>query len=284
MKVGITGATGQLGQKVIEKLKGEVPAENIVALVRTPSKASDLGIEARAFDFNEPENMLSALEGIDRLLLISGNEIGKRAEQHNNVISAAKQAGIGYIVYTSLLRTDNTSISLAGEHLETEKMIKASGISYTLLRNGWYTENYTASIADVLKTGALYGSSGNGLISSATRTDFAEAAVKVLTTDGHANKTYELAGDEAYTLSDFAAELSKQTGKEIPYVNLPVQDYEKALLEAGLPEPFAQFLAGSHVSTEKGDLFDNGQQLSHLTGRPTTSLKDAIAEALTVIN
>ncbi|MCG8582568.1 MAG: SDR family oxidoreductase [Bacteroidales bacterium] len=284
MKIGITGATGQLGQKVIEKLTKETAAENIVALVRNPSKASGLGVEVRAFDFNQPENLASALEGIDKLLLISGNEIGKRAEQHSNVINAAKQAAVKYIAYTSLLRTDNTSISLSDEHLETEKMIKASGIPFTFLRHGWYTENYTASIAEVLKTEALYGSSGNGLISSATRSDFAAGVVKVLTTDAHINKTYELAGDEAYTLYDFAAELSKQTGKDIPYVNLPVAEYEQALVKAGLPEALAQFLAGSHVSTEKGDLFENGHQLSELIGRPTTSLKDAIAEALSEFN
>jgi NAD(P)H dehydrogenase (quinone) len=284
MKIGVTGATGQLGQIVIEKLKEETAAENIVALVRNPSKASKFGVEVRAFDFNQPENLATVLNGIDKLLLISGSEIGKRVEQHSNVIEAAKQAGVKYLVYTSLLRTNNTTISLAGEHLETEKMIKASGLPYTFLRHGWYTENYTASIADVLKMEALYGSSGNGLISSATRADFAEGAVKVLTTEGHANKTYELAGDEAFTLSEFAIELSKQTGKDIPYVNIPVEEYEQALVKVGLPQPLAQFLAGSHVSTEKGDLFDSGHQLSELIGRPTTSLKDAISEALAELN
>lgn len=280
MKIGITGATGQLGQIVIEKLKNELAAENIVALVRSPQKAETLGVEVRKFDFDQKEGQVEALNGIDKLLLISGSEIGKRAVQHGNVITSAKQAGVDFIAYTSLLRADKTTISLAGEHLETEKALKESGIPHVLLRNGWYTENYTGSIPDVLKMGALYGSSGEGLISSASRADYAEAAVKVLVTEGHEGQVYELAGDSAFTMHDFAKELSSQTGKDIPYHNIPEEEYEKALVQAGLPGPFAQFLAGSHVSTEKGDLYEEGQWLSQLIGRPTTPLKVAISEAL----
>lgn len=283
MKIGITGATGQLGQIVIEKLKEETSAENIVALARTPEKAENLGVEVRKLDFDQVEGQSEALKGIDKLLLISGSEIGKRAVQHANVINAAKQVGVRFIAYTSLLRANTSTISLAGEHLETEQALKDSGIPHVLLRNGWYTENYTASLPDVIKMGTLYGSSGDGQISSATRIDYAEAAVKVLSTEGHEGKVYELAGDSSFTMSDFAAELTVQTGKDIPYVNLPVEEYEQALIKTGLPEPFAQFLAGSHVSTEKGDLFEDGHQLSKLIGRPTTSLKVAISDALELV-
>ncbi len=280
MKIGVTGATGQLGQIVVEKLKEKVPAENIVAFVRSVEKAASLGVEAKAFDYMETTNQVDALKGIDKLLLISGNEIGKRLEQHENVINSAKIAGVKEIVYTSLLRADTSTLALAGEHIGTEKLIKDSGIPYTILRNGWYTENYTMTVSDVVTQGTLVGSSGEGKISSATREDFAEAAAVVLSSNGHAGKTYELAGDESFTMSDFAAELSKQAEKTIPYSNVAVEEYAKILEGAGMPEGMAQFFAGTHVSTEKGDLYDDSHELSKLIGRPTTSLSKAIADAL----
>jgi NAD(P)H dehydrogenase (quinone) len=280
MKIGITGATGQLGVLVVNKLKEKVAAENIVALVRSPQKAASLGVEAREADYNQPETLEKAFQGIDKLLVISGNEIGQRLSQHTNIINAAKKAGVKLIVYTSLLHADTSTLSLAEEHLGTEAALKASGVPYVLLRNGWYTENYTGSIGGVLAGGALLGSSGDGKISSATRADFAEAAVAVLTGEGQEGKVYELAGDEVYTMSDLAAEISKQTGKNIPYKNLPVAEYAAALISIGLPEGVAHFLAGTHVSTEKGDLFDDGHQLSKLIGHSTTSLADAVKAAL----
>lgn len=280
MKIGITGATGQLGQIVVEKLKEKIASGNIVALVRSTSKAAGLGVEAREFDYVNTVNLAGALEGIDALLLISGNEIGQRAIQHANIIRAAKEAGIKWIVYTSLLHADTSSLSLAGEHLATEMNLKSSGISFTILRNGWYTENYTGSLGGALAGGALIGSAGNGKISSATRSDFAEAAVAVLAGDNHQGKTYELAGDEAYTLAELAAEVSRQSGKALPYNNLPEREYAAILKSFGLPEMFAEAIASWDVSASKGDLFDDGKQLSGLIGRPTTKLPVAVAEAL----
>lgn len=281
MKIGITGATGQLGRLVVEKLKGKTAATSIVALVRNPQKAADLGVETRAFDYEAPD--AEALKGLDKLLLISGNEIGKRLEQHTKVIAAAKQAGVKQLIYTSLLRTDVSTLMLAGEHFGTEQVLKESGLAYVLLRNGWYTENYTGSLAQTVASGALYGSSGEGKVASATRADFAEAAVVVLTTEGHEGKTYELAGDEAYTMGDFAAALSKLSGKTVEYKNLPVEEYVAVLQSAGLPEMWAQFYGGTNVSTEKGDLFDDGHQLSKLIGHPTTPLYKTLAEALSIV-
>lgn len=281
MKIGITGATGQLGRLVVENLKGKALSGNIVALVRTPQKAADLGVEAREFDYSKPK--VEALSGIEKLLLISSNEIGQRATQHANVIDAAKKAGVKWIVYTSLLRADTSTLSLAGEHLETEKALKASGIPYTILRNGWYTENYSGSIGGALAGGAFIGSAGNGKISSAARVDFAEAAVAVLTNEGHQGKTYELAGDTAYTLTDLASEISKQTGKTIPYKNLPESDYASALKSFGVPEGFAFAIAGWDVSASKGDLFDDSHQLSKLIGRATTPLAQTVKETLAKI-
>ena len=280
MSIGITGATGQLGRIVVEKLKAKVSADSIVALARSRQKAADLGVQVREFDYNKPENLAEALKGIDKLLIISGNEFGKRAEQHASIIEAARKAGVQFIAYTSLLRADTSILSLAPEHLATETAVKNSGIPYTILRNGWYTENYTGSIGGTIGAGVLLGSAGEGKISSAARADFAEAAVVVLTSAGHENKTYELAGDEAFTLSDYAAEVSHATEKNIPYKNVPIDEYAKVLVHVGLPEALAHFLAGTHGPTEQGDLFDNGHQLSKLIGRPTTSLKQSVADAL----
>jgi NAD(P)H dehydrogenase (quinone) len=280
MTIGITGATGQLGSLIIEKLKAKVEQAQIVALVRNVDKAASLGVEARAFDYGQPENLAAALDGITTLLLISSSEIGHREVQHRNVIEAARQAGVSHIVYTSLLHADRSPISLAHEHRATEQDLKASGIPVTILRNGWYTENYTASIPAALANNAFVGSAADGLLSLATRADYAEAAVAVLTGAGHAGKTYELAGDTAITLGDLAAEISRQTGKAIPYVNLPKAEFANILKGAGLPEAFADGLASWDVDASNGALFDDGGQLSKLINRPTTRLEDAVRAAL----
>jgi len=280
MKIGITGATGQLGRLVVAKLKEKRGDDTIVGLVRSAEKGAELGIECREFDYNHPGNLVIALEGIDHLLLISGNELGQRASQHANVIAAAKKAGVKWIVYTSLLHADTSSLSLAPEHLATESELKQMGIPYTILRNGWYTENYTGSVQGALAGGAFIGSAGDGRISSASRADFAEAAVAVLTGEGHSGKIYELAGDHSYTLSDLAMEISKQAGKDIPYNNLPEADYAAILKSFGLPEGFANAIANWDTGASKGDLQEDGKQLSKLIGRSTTPLSQSVTEAL----
>lgn len=281
MKTGVTGATGQLGGLVVEKLKEKGLSSSVVALVRNPEKAAGLGVEAREFDYNDPAKLVDALQGIEKLILISGNELGKRAEQHANVIEAAKKAGVKWVVYTSLLQAGTSSLSLAPEHYATEKALQASGLTYTILRNGWYTENYTGSVAGAVGAGAFIGSAGNGKISSSARADFADAAVTVVTGAGHENKVYELAGDESYTLADLAAEISKQTGKVIPYNNLPETEYAKILKSFGIPEGFAEAIASWDTGASKGDLFDESHQLSKLIGRPTTPLAETVKAALT---
>ena len=283
MKTGITGATGQLGRLVIAKLKGKVTESAIVALVRNTEKAKDLGVESREFDYNKPETLAESLKGIDQLLLISGNDMGQRAKQHTNVVNAAKQAGVKRIIYTSLLHAGNSTVSLAEEHFPTKKAIIDSGIPYTILRNGWYIENHTSSIGGVLAAGAVFGSAGNGKFSSAARADFADAAVVVLTGTGHQGKIYELAGDEAYTLAEYAAEIARQTGKNIQYNNLPVSEYAKILESFGLPGFIAEAIAGWDVSASKGDLFDNSHTLSKLNGRPTTPMSEVVKNALAAL-
>lgn len=277
-KIGITAATGQLGRKVIENLKKAVPAEQIVALVRDPEKAKDFGVEIRAFDYANPAQIAESLNGISKLLLISGNEFGQRFNQHKNVIDGAKNAGVQLVAYTSLLRADVSTLGLAPEHKATEEYLVASGLNYTLLRNGWYIENYTSSIGSVLESGAVYGSAGEGKISAATRNDFAKAAVKVLTTEGHGNNTYELGG-ASFTLSEYADTVARQSGKDIKYVNLPEADFAKALEGAGLPAPLPQLFASIDVEIEKGALETDSTDLSKLVGDLET-LDDAVKAAL----
>jgi len=279
-KIGITGATGQLGRLIVEKLKAKVDASNLVALVRSPEKAADLGIEARKFDYNHPAELNEGLKGIDFLMMVSASEVGKRLPQHRNIIEAAKKNGVNRIVYTSLLHADTSTISLAEEHRATEAMLKSSGIPYTILRNGWYTENYTMSIANVLNAGVVIGASGEGKISAATREDYAEAAAAVLTGEGHEGKVYELAGDEPFTMKEYAAEIAKQTGKDIQYVHLTVEEYAEKLAAFGMPEAVAKMFAGFDRDAGNNQLFDDSKTLSKLIGRPTTPLSAAIKKAL----
>jgi len=280
MKIGVTGATGQLGRLVVEILKQKVAIGNIVALVRSPEKAADMGVKVRVFDYSKPESLVASLQGIEKLLLISSNEIGQRLPQHKAVIEAAKQADVKHIVYTSILHADSSPLGLAQEHLGTELAIKASGLVYTILRNGWYTENYTGSAKGAIDAGAFIGNAGDGKIASAARVDYAEAAAVVLAGEGHENKTYELAGDEAYTLTELAAEISRQTGKTIPYNNLTETQYVDILKSFGLPAGVAKMLADSDTGASKGGLFDDTKQISALIGRPTTPLAKVLAAAL----
>ncbi|MDV7139752.1 SDR family oxidoreductase [Maribacter sp. TH_r10] len=280
MKIAITGATGQLGNFVVEQLKNRVSSDSIVALARNTEKASALGVEVRKFDYSKPEILTNALQGIDRLLLISGSELGKRTEQHINIINAAKEAGVNWIVYTSLLHLETSSLNLAGEHLATEKALKESGIDYTLLRNGWYSENYTASIPGAIGGGAFLGSAGKGKIASAPRADYAEAAAIVIADEGHKGKTYELAGDSYYTLQDLAGIISEQCGKTIPYNNISEEEYANILKNIGLPDGLALGLASWDVSASKDDLFDDSYQLSKILGRPTTPIAESVKIAL----
>ena len=279
----VTGATGHLGRLVIAALLKKVPASGIVAAVRNRDKARDLaalGVNVRYADYTQPATWDDTLKGADNVLLISSSEIGQRAKQHRSVIDAARRAGVKLLAYTSVLRADSSPLGLAVEHKETESLIRASGVPFALLRNSWYTENYTAGIAGVLAQGAVYGCAGEGRVASAARVDYAEAAAYVLTADSQAGRVYELAGDTAFTLKELAAEISRQSGKNIGYVNLPEAEYKSVLIKAGLPEPVAALLSDSDTGISKGGLFDDGHQLSKLIGRTTTSLAAAVAVAM----
>ncbi|WP_042322542.1 SDR family oxidoreductase [Enterobacter cancerogenus] len=281
--IAITGATGQLGHLVIEQLLKTVPANQIVAIVRNPAKADALsqqGVVVRQADYADEAAFTAALGGVDKLLLISSSEVGQRAAQHQNVINAAKAAGVKFIAYTSLLHADTSPLGLHVEHVQTEKALAESGVPYALLRNGWYTENYLASVPPALEHGVFIGAAGEGKIASATRADYAAAAAKVISEEGHAGKVYELAGDNAWTLSELAAELSKLSGKKVAYQNLSEADFAAALKGAGLPAGLADMLADSDTGASKGGLFDDSRTLSNLIGRPTTPLAQSISTIL----
>ncbi len=281
--IAITGATGHLGQLTLTELLKTVPASQLVAIVRNPAKAETLaqqGVIVRQAEYGDQAAITAALEGVEKLLLISSSEVGQRAIQHRNVIDAAKAAGVKFIAYTSLLHADRSPLGLHVEHVETEQYLAASGIPYALLRNGWYSENYLASAPAALAHGVFIGSAGEGKIASATRSDYAAAAARVMGSDGHAGKIYELAGDEAWTLSELAAELSKQSGKPVVYQNLSEADFAETLKGAGLPEAFANLLADSDVGASQGGLFDDSRTLSALIGRPTTPIRDSIRDVV----
>ncbi len=281
--IALTGATGQLGQFVVEELLKTVAAKQIVAIVRNPAKAqalSNQGVLVRQADYGDQAALTQALAGVDKLLLISSSEVGQRATQHRNVINAAKAAGVKFIAYTSLLHADKSPLGLHVEHVETEKMLADSGIPYTLLRNGWYSENYLASAPAALAHGVFIGAAGDGKIASATRADYAAAAARVISEEGHVGKVYELAGDHGWTLSELAALLSKASGKNVVYQNLSEADFAAALKEVGLPEVFANLLADSDAGAAKGGLFDDSKTLSKLIGRPTTPIADSVSTLL----
>lgn len=279
----ITGASGMLGQLILNELLKSVPANELVAAVRSPQKVADfasLGVQVRQIDYDRPDTLEAAFADAEKVLLISGSEVGSRVPQHANVIDACKNVDVKLLAYTSLLHADSSPLPLAAEHQQTEILLQESGLPHVILRHGWYTENYTAGIAAALEYGVLLGCAGEGKIASATRADYAAAAAVLLTSD-RTDKVYELAGDEAYTLSEFAAELSRQSGKTVQYQNLSQDDYSRALQNAGLPQPIAVMLAESDTGASKGGLFDDSKTLSQLIGRPTTPLSESIKASLT---
>lgn len=277
--IAVTGATGQLGRLVIEALLKKVPAAEIIAAVRTPEKASELaalGVQVREADYSRPETLLSAFSGVEKVLLVSSSEVGAREAQHKAVIAAAREAGVSLLAYTSLLHADTTPMGLGGEHRATEQALIASGVPYAILRNGWYSENYAASIAPAILNGAFIGAAAQGKIASASRQDYAEAAAAVLTRSDAAGNIYELAGDSAYTLEEYTAEIASQSGMNIEYIDMPQADFAAALKGAGLPDWLAEMLADSDANAAKGALFDDSRTLSKLIGRPTTPWQDVV--------
>ncbi|MFJ8850653.1 SDR family oxidoreductase [Streptomyces sp. NPDC102437] len=283
MSIVVTGATGELGRLVVEQLLATVPASQIAAVVRDAEKAAPLaarGVELRVADYDRPETLKDAFRAGDRVLLISGSEVGRRVPQHTAVIDAAKAAGVAQLAYTGILGGPAADFRLAAEHKVTEQLILDSGLPHTFLRNGWYTENYTANLAPVLEHGAVVANAGEGRIASATRADYAAAAAAVLTGEGHIGAAYELSGDVAWSPADYAAEISKATGKEIAYRNVPAATHQEILVGAGVPEFFAEILVDVDEAIARGLLATTSGDLARLIGRPTTPLAETVAAAV----
>ncbi|MFE8005521.1 SDR family oxidoreductase [Streptomyces sp. NPDC057418] len=283
MSIVVTGATGELGRLVVEQLLATVPADRIAAVVRDREKAAGLaarGVEIRVADYDRPQTLAEAFRAGDRVLLVSGSEVGRRVPQHSAVIDAARAAGVAQLAYTGVLGGPDADFQLAAEHRVTEQLILDSGLPYTFLRNGWYTENYTANLAPVLEHGTVVANAGDGRVASATRADYAAAAAAVLTGEGHLGAAYELSGDVAWSLAEYAAAVSAATGREITYTDVPAAAHQEILVGAGVPEGFAAILVDVDEAIRRGLLAGTSGDLARLAGRPTTPLAETVAAAV----
>lgn len=280
MTIAITGATGQLGRLAIAALKTNAPHHETIALARDPSKATDLAVAVRQADYHDPASLDAALKGVSVLGLISSSDFADRVGQHRNVIEAARRAGVGRIVYTSILKADASPLLVATDHRATEAMLASSDLAWTILRNPWYMENWTGALPGAIAAGALPGCAGDALVSPATRQDLAEALASAVSGEGHAGKIYELGCDTPFSLSDLAAEASRQSGTIIPYVDMPEAAYIDLLAGFGLPPGLPEVIADADANAAGGWLLDRSHALSALIGRPATSLADAVRTAL----
>lgn len=283
MSIVVTAASGQLGRHTVEALLNRgVPASRIVATSRDVTKIKDFadrGITVRQADFAEPASLAAAFEGAETLLLISTTTPSERVANHRRAIDAAVAASVSLVAYTSMLHADTSTASLAPTHSATEKYLRER-LPSVMLRNGWYLENYTSQLPQVLQGGALIGAASRGRISAATRADYADAAAVVLSTDGHTGKVYELGGDHAFTLTELATAISVATGRRIQYTDLPSDTFTRALLDAGVPAELANVLVSADLAMSRDEMFTDSGDLRRLIGRPTATPAEAITDAL----
>ncbi|MFB9474201.1 SDR family oxidoreductase [Nonomuraea salmonea] len=285
MPIVVTGATGQLGRLTVEALlRRGIPAADIIATGRDIAGIKDLadrGITVRRADFADTDGLAEAFAGADRLLLISASvPVGERVANHRRVIDAAASAGVSLVAYTSTTHADTATTIIGATHRETEAYLRDRGIPSVLLRNGWYLENYTSQLPQILQNGAVVGAAGEGRISAASRADYAEAAAVVLTAEGHTGAVYELGGDESFTLTELAAAISAAAGKQVTYADLPVADFAQVLDAAGLPAELAEVLADADRGMNRGEMYTDSGDLRRLIGRPPVTLAEALATAL----
>ncbi|RJO76626.1 SDR family oxidoreductase [Nocardia panacis] len=282
MTIAVTGAGGHLGRLVVEALLRD-GVTGVIAVVRDPRKVADLaarGVEIRQADYGDAAALDRALAGVDRVLLISGSEMGARIAQHTNVIRAAERAGVSLLAYTSIPKALENPLLLAQEHRGTEEVLANSTVPHAILRNSWYWENYTGGLAHVVETGVLPGAAGSGRVAGAARADYADAAAKVLTTEGHAGRVYELGGDERLTHAEIAAQISRAAGKEVRYQDLSQADYQAGLRAAGIPDGYAEVLADADYRIRTGILDVDSGDLQKLLGRPSTPAVEVFRAAL----
>ena len=286
MSYVVIGATGQLGTLTVTSLLDRgVPAEQIVAAGRSTEKLAELaqlGVRTRQIDLSDRASLDGLFSSEDTVLLISGSELGQRVTQHGNAIDAAAAAGVRRIIYTSAPKADSSALVLAPEHKATEELIAAAGIASTILRNGWYSENYLPTVQQARETGTLLTSAGDGRISSASRKDYAEAAAVALIDESTAGKVYELSGDHAWTQLELADAIGAVIDADVAVVNLAPDEHVSALVSAGIDEGTAGFLVALDGNTRDGLLGDTSGQLSTLIGRPTTPLLEGLREAVSV--
>lgn len=281
--IAVTGATGHLGGLVIDKLLESRPAASLVAIVRDAAKAQPLaakGVQVRVASYEDRAAMESALTGVETLLLVSGSEVGQRVPQHVNVIDAARAAGVGRVVYTSAPKATTSELVVAAEHKATEEYLTASGLDYTIVRNGWYTENYVPQVETARETGTVLAAVGDGRVASASRIDYAEGAAAVLVGEGHSGKVYEFSGDHAWDYDELAATIGQIIGKPVAYQRVDAPTLVETLVGTGMPEEVAQSMAALDANIADGLLAGATGELSALIGRPTTSLKDGLLAAL----
>jgi NAD(P)H dehydrogenase (quinone) len=280
MSIVVTGATGQLGRLIVQHLlnRGVAPAE-ITAVGRNAERLAELaetGVATAVIDYADPATLTAAFTGAEVLMLVSSSEVGQRVTQHTNAITAAVAAGVGRIVYTSAAKADTSALILAPEHKATEEALRASGVAFTILRNGWYTENYAAAVQQARENGVYLTSAGTGRVASASRTDYAEAAAVVLTTPGHENTAYELAGDIAWTGTDMAETLTELVGRPVVFSPVSADEHTAILTAAGLDDGTAGFVVALDANTRDGLLAGGSDDLATLIGRPTTPLLEGL--------
>lgn len=283
----VSGANGQLGRLVIEDLLTRgMPARDIVAVVRTPQKVASLagrGVGVRQADYREPAALAAAFAGADKVLLISSSEVDDRIRQHRHAVEAAAAVGVRLLAYTSIVNADRSGMRLAADHRATEEIIRGAGLPFTFLRDGWYLENYTKELGAVLRRGTISGCAGEGRVAAAARADYAAAAATVLASEGHHNAVYELGGDEPFTMAELAAEVTRQSGTAVVYVDLSPGEFVGTLRAEGLAEPHAEVLADTDLGIARGDLTTDSGDLRRLIGRPATTLDEAVATALALL-
>ncbi|AEE47789.1 SDR family oxidoreductase [Cellulomonas fimi] len=283
MSIVVTGATGHLGRLVVEHLlELGTPAQEIVATGRSVDRIADLaarGVRTAVADFDDPATLTAAFDGAETVLLVSGSEVGRRVPQHTAAIEAARAAGVRRVVYTSAPHADTTPLALAAEHRATEEVLRASGLTWTVLRNNWYHENYLPVLDQAAATGVVVSSTGAGRVASAPRDDYAAAAAVVLSTDGHDDRVYELSGDVAWTHDDLAAAAAEVLGTPVVHRAVPADEHRAILEQAGLDAGTIAFLVGLDEGIARGDLADATADLRTLVGRPTVPLVETLRAA-----
>ena len=279
-RILVTGATGQLGSLIVQQLARRVPAEQVIGAGRNAAK-SPAGVEFRTLDYDQPATIEAALKGVSRVVLVSGNEVGKRVRQHQAVIEAAARAGVRLLAYTSILKANANPLLLAVEHRGTEEVLAGAGVPYILLRNGWYSENFANNAPVAIQFGVLRSASRQGRFSTAPRNDYAEGAAALILRDDHRpGQAYELAGSSSFDKQEFAALLTRKSGKQVALQDLSAADYAAALVQAGVPEVFANTLADSDSKAADGWLFDDSRTLEKAIGRPTVALEQTLDQVL----